>query len=128
MFMNITIVFAIVLSSCMQTLDTEKGDLYGTWHHSVEEQTDEVLVFRPEGYELPRARGRESMTFKENGDYIYRQIAPEDGYVELKGTFTLHDKENELFVTYTKDNEKYTTYYKIVELTRNFLRIKMFKP
>ena len=99
--------------------------LVGTWNHSVEEQTDALLIFRPEGYELPRARGRESMEFKKNGEYIYYQIAPADGYLELKGSFELQNEGNILVVSYTKNNKKQVSNYEIIELTRDILKIRL---
>ncbi|UGU15414.1 hypothetical protein LS482_17240 [Sinomicrobium kalidii] len=104
----------------------EKDQLLGVWYHAVEEQTDDsISIFRPEGYELPRARGREKMMFNPDNSYIYYQIAPADGYLELKGDFKLDKENNELDISYIKDQKKHKKKYKIVQLNTDILRLKL---
>ena len=38
-----------------------------SWLHAPEESSDEELVFRPEGYPLPLARGREQIELRDDG-------------------------------------------------------------
>jgi photosystem II stability/assembly factor-like uncharacterized protein len=39
----------------------DKAALFGLWLHAFEEDADGALVYRPEGYKLPLARGRGSL-------------------------------------------------------------------
>lgn len=121
------IIYLVLLSTCGEAQQTEREKLIGTWNHSVEEQTDSVLVFRPEAYKLPRVRGREKMEFKENGDYIYYQIAPSDGYLKLNGAFELHEKDNILSVTFIKQDKQYSKHYEILKLSQEILMLKLIK-
>lgn len=48
------------------------------WWHSMEEDTDEVVVYRPEGYPFPPARGRIGFEFLAGGYLVYYGIGPAD--------------------------------------------------
>lgn len=78
--------------------------LDGIWQNSVEERRGDTLVFRPQGYKLPRTRGREQMEFKNASKFIYYKIAPTDGYLKLVGWYELDKTSKELDVEY-KDRE-----------------------
>lgn len=119
------IIPVLLFARCGEAQRYESEDLIGTWYHSVEEQTDDVMVFRPEGYELPRVRGREKMIFTRDHEYIYFQIAPTDGYLELKGDYKLDEKNNELVVTYQKYDKTIKRKYRIIELGQDVLKMKM---
>ncbi|WP_448627239.1 hypothetical protein [Geodermatophilus sp. URMC 64] len=41
----------------------------GRWMHSFEEDHGDVAVYRPAGYQFPRARGRDGIEFAEDGSF-----------------------------------------------------------
>jgi hypothetical protein len=49
-----------------------------SWLHSMEEDTDEVVVYRPEDYPLPPARGRVGFQFLPGGYLVYHGFGPSD--------------------------------------------------
>jgi len=107
--------------SSSQTIRAEK--LVGAWNHSREEEKNEVRVFRPEGYELPRARGRERIEFLEEGRVEYHSIAPMDGYIKKRGRFTLHVEKRTLMLIFdSKDEEPMT--FEVLELNEFILRLR----
>ena len=61
------------------------------WVHSHEEDTDTELVFRPEGYDLPRSRGRVSFLLRDDGTFTDSGIGPTDRPEEATGTWELED-------------------------------------
>src|SRR6476659_5830028 len=56
----------------------EMPDLVGSWVHSHEEDGDGVVVFRPAGYPLPPARGRDSFTLQADGTAAVGTPGPDD--------------------------------------------------
>jgi hypothetical protein len=46
------------------------AELYQRWWHSFEEDHDDVAVYRPEGFELPRARGRRGLELGPDGTFL----------------------------------------------------------
>lgn len=117
--------FTVILSSLTNIQNINTEILYRLWIQSSEEQTDDILVYRPAGYELPKVWGREKMEFNKSGEYIYYQIAPDDGYLTLKGTFELDNENNELHITYLKDKHQIETDYKLIDITCNILKLKL---
>jgi hypothetical protein len=63
--------------------------LQGRWVHSHEEDTDEEMVFRPEGYAFPRSRGRTAFELHPDGTYVESSPGPVDVPVESTGSWTL---------------------------------------
>ncbi|MGH3916485.1 MAG: hypothetical protein ACRDTC_24205 [Pseudonocardiaceae bacterium] len=59
--------------------------LFRRWVHSFEEDTEEVSVYRPFGFEFPPARGRDGFDIKRDGEFIRYDIGPADGLVEVPG-------------------------------------------
>ena len=102
-------------------------DLLGTWHNSFEEQNGDTLVFRPDGYELPKSRGREKMEFQKNDTFVHYQIAPSDGFLKFKGTFTLKMDENELVLFYDDASDDTINHYRILLLSSKKLMLKPIK-
>jgi len=48
------------------------------WTHSFEEDTAQEMVYRPGGYVLRKARGRNQFDLKENGEVVDRRIGKDD--------------------------------------------------
>jgi hypothetical protein len=58
------------------------------WLHAPEESSADELVFRPEGYPLPLARGRLTLELGPDGSFVARAPGPVDVPVatdELRG-------------------------------------------
>jgi hypothetical protein len=76
-----------------KNLDTatlaEASPLVGTWWHVHEEDADGVQVFRRDGTPLPPARGRTGFTVRQDGTFVYLDIAPADGTLPRPGRWTL---------------------------------------
>jgi hypothetical protein len=86
--------FAIPFFSACQEKSGQKPDvspetLTGMWLHSFEEDSAGQKVYRREDYPFPPARGREGFEIRENGTFIYRVIAPADGYLTYEGQWQL---------------------------------------
>ncbi|MEJ7559820.1 MAG: hypothetical protein WKF66_16030 [Pedobacter sp.] len=63
--------------------------LPGKWVHSFEEDTDEAIVYRPENFGFPMARGRVSMELKNDGALTGFQIGINDVPAPGTGTWQL---------------------------------------
>ena len=59
--------------------------LIGSWVWSHDEEGGAVAVYRPQGYALPPARGREKLQFRPDGAVAALGIAPADGYAPAEG-------------------------------------------
>ena len=61
------------------------------WVHSHEEDTDDEMVFRPEGYDFPRSRGRTSFELLPDGTYTESSPGPVDLPEESTGSWSLDE-------------------------------------
>jgi len=59
--------------------------LFRRWAHSFEEDTEDVAVYRPFGFEFPPAFGRDGFDIMRDGGFIRYDIGPADGLVEVPG-------------------------------------------
>lgn len=59
------------------------------WTHSFEEDTENEMVYRPQGFGLGKARGRTQLELKENGEVIDTQIGKADVPDAVIGTWKL---------------------------------------
>ena len=62
--------------------------LEGTWLASREENRGDTLVYRPNTYKFPPARGRTGFALKSYGRFEQFDIAPTDGLTGRPGTWT----------------------------------------
>ena len=62
--------------------------LEGTWLASREENRGDTLVYRPNTYNFPPARGRTGFALKPYGRFEQFDIAPTDGLAGRPGTWT----------------------------------------
>ena len=63
--------------------------LHGLWVHSHEEDTAQEMIFRPESYPLPLARGRTTLELSADGTYTEGAPGPVDLPEETKGSWSL---------------------------------------
>src|SRR5436190_10495182 len=69
--------------------DIERQALAKKWLHSHEEDTDDLMVFRPEGYRFPPSRGRRSFELRPDGSLVGQAIGPDDRPVPSTGSWQL---------------------------------------
>lgn len=81
------------------------------WVHSFEEDTANDLVYRPDEYELPKARGRDGISLMQNGVLERTHIGSNDVPDNTPGTWWFED--NYLVLKY--DGQRNTFFVK--ELT-----------
>jgi hypothetical protein len=62
--------------------------LFQVWVHSREEDTDDIEVYRPQGFDFPPAFGRDGFEIRPDGSFVRRDIGPADGTVEVPGRWT----------------------------------------
>lgn len=63
--------------------------LHGRWVRSQEDDTEDELVFRPESYEFPPARGRTAIDLRPDGTYVESSPGPVDVPEEHTGRWSL---------------------------------------
>lgn len=63
--------------------------IFRRWTHSREEDRGDILVYRPNDYSFPPARGREGLEFCENGDFLYYSIGPTDRSLAVPGRWII---------------------------------------
>ncbi len=66
-------------------MSQEPNELYQKWHHSFEEDKNDIMVFRPETFNFPPARGRSGMEFKDDGTFIQIKVGSTDVNQSIKG-------------------------------------------
>jgi hypothetical protein len=70
----------------MATLPPE---IFGRWIHSREEDTSDVMVFRPPSFAFPPSRGREGIELRENGEFLDYRIGATDRSEAVTGQWHL---------------------------------------
>jgi hypothetical protein len=75
------------------------ADPIGRWGHSFEEDHDGVRVYRPAGYDFPRARGRDGIEFREDGSFVDWAVGPGDAAQPREGTWAPGAETESLDVT-----------------------------
>jgi hypothetical protein len=73
------------------------------WAQSHEEDTQDVSVYRPVGYDFPPSRGRMGFEFREGGELTYYGIARADGSKQSSGRWTIEGSNQ---VRIDVDNER----------------------
>jgi hypothetical protein len=63
--------------------------IFRRWTHSREEDRGDILVYRPNDYSFPPARGREGLEFCENGEFLYYSIGPTDRSQAVPGRWSI---------------------------------------
>ena len=80
-------------SPTMQRRETQMEDLQtcilGHWLHSHEEDTQDVMIYRPANYNFPPSRGRIGFEFREGGELVYYGIGRADGSEQFSGSWVI---------------------------------------
>jgi hypothetical protein len=63
----------------------------GRWVHAHEEDTEDEMVFRPAGTDLPPARGRVAFELRADGTFAESGLGASDVPEEATGTWTVDD-------------------------------------
>lgn len=101
---------------------TLPSQIFRRWTHSREEDQADTLVYRPNDYPFPRARGREGLEFHENGELIFYQIGPTDRSLEVSGQWSVQ-KTN--FVEIQFPNQPALSYtLRIIECDEQILKVR----
>ncbi len=81
-------------SSAQSDITQEQMELFcKKWNFQATEENGTVRVYRPEGYELPPSRGRNSYEFKEDGTAYFYTFGPTDRPVTKEGTWKKGEEE-----------------------------------
>jgi hypothetical protein len=67
----------------------ERGRVSGRWVHAREEDTEDEMVFRPAGTDLPPARGRMSFELRADGTFAEAGLGAADVPEEATGSWSL---------------------------------------
>jgi hypothetical protein len=68
---------------------TLPSPIFRRWTHSHEEDRGDILVYRPNDYSFPPARGRKGLEFCENGEFLYYPIGPADRSLAVPGRWII---------------------------------------
>ena len=101
---------------------SEDQNLFQTWRHSHEEDTETYKVYRNQDFSFPPSRGRDAFTIKENGEFIHYEIGPVDLPVETQKVWEWQGK-NTLFVVREVAGEE-GMLLEILELGPDILKVK----
>lgn len=61
--------------------------IFKKWGHSFEEDSDDIMVYRPAEYAFPRARGRAGVEFISDGTFINWSIGATDAQQKTIGSW-----------------------------------------
>lgn len=94
-------------------------ELYQKWRHSFEEDKNDIMVFRPEIFNFPLARGRSGMEFKDDGTFIQTNIGSTDVNQSFKGQWEMENSHNlNVYVAGNKQN------FEIIQCENNMLKVR----
>ena len=96
--------------------------LEGTWLASHEETRGDTLVYRPNTYAFPPARGRTGFALKPYGRFEQFDIAPTDGLAGRTGTWTANGSSR-LRIHLTEGTEPDYT-LEIISLEKQVLKLR----
>ena len=115
---------ALLAGTCKPDLHTtpELQHLQRTWLHAHEEDSSDVLVYRPNTYSFKPSRGRTGFAFEHNGLFTQYDIAPTDGLEGRKGRW---EALNDHTLRITLDDKKDPDYrLEILSITPERLRVR----
>jgi predicted membrane protein len=101
---------------------TLPSQIFRRWTHSREEDRADILVYRPQDYPFPPARGREGLEFRENGEFIRYQIGPTDRSLAVPGRWSI---QNTNVVEVQFPNQSVSSYIlTILECDEQILKVR----
>ena len=103
---------------------TSMKQLEGTWLMSPEETRGDTLVYRPNTYKFPPARGRTGFQIGPYGRFEQYDIAPTDGLAGREGTWTADRKNRLLIHLNDEQNPDYTL--EIISLENKALKLRRY--
>jgi hypothetical protein len=103
--------------------DHSVNHLIGSWLHAREEDQADVTVYRPEGYPLPPARGRESITFEADGTVTLGRPGPDDRTVRSPGRWQLDGDRLNMYFAAGDDLS-----FDVVSMGADLLRVRPVPP
>jgi hypothetical protein len=101
---------------------TAMKEIEGTWLASHEETSGDTLVYRPNTYAFPPARGRTGFAIKSFGRFEQFDIAPTDGLAGRPGTWASAG-DNRLRIHITDGQEPDYT-LEIISLENKVLKLR----
>ncbi|WP_236049979.1 lipocalin family protein [Hymenobacter negativus] len=97
--------------------------LEGTWLSSREEDHGDTLVYRPNTYKFPPARGRTGFAIKPFGRFEQFDIAPTDGLTGREGTWTADGNSSRLLI-HLADGQMPNYTLEIISLKKKVLQLR----
>ncbi|MEH1848868.1 MAG: hypothetical protein V7L25_28855 [Nostoc sp.] len=98
--------------------------IFKTWINSQEEDEQDLIVYRPEGFSFPPARFREKLNFKENGEFILTVPGADDVPREIQGTWESSVKDKILVQFPNSEIEGFIL--QIVLIEEEILKVRRF--
>lgn len=95
-FILLSVLFFVSCQGPKKWASRLDSSIYKSWVHAFEEDSGKEKVYRPDGYQLPPARGREGIEIKQGGQVMYRAIGPVDVPVRYEGTWKMENKNTML--------------------------------
>jgi hypothetical protein len=96
--------------------------IFKHWIHSYEEDSDQVMVFRPVGHEFPLSRGRDGFEIRRGGRFILHSFGPTDQSISIVGTWRVTG-HLQIGVTFPKEKPS-SRVLTILSVTEEILRVK----
>ncbi len=109
-------------SAVLTSSPSAMKQLEGTWLNSHEETSGDTLVYRPNTYKFPPARGRTGFAIKSAGRFEQFDIAPTDGLAGRPGTWTANG-DTRLRIHLTDGQEPDYT-LEILSLDKQVLKVR----
>ena len=98
----------------------------GTWLNSHEENHGDTLVYRPNTYKFPPARGRTGFAIEPYGRFTQFDIAPTDGLAGREGTWTATGPHS--LRIHLEDGQTPDYTLEIISLQGKVLRLRQQRP
>ena len=120
-----------VLGACQAAPDSRSAAsalkaLEGTWLNAHEENRGDTLVYRPNTYKFPPARGRTGFALEPYGRFTQFDIAPTDGLEGRDGTWTATGPHSLRIHLEDGNTPDYTL--EVISLKNKVLKLRQQRP
>jgi len=119
-YLIVIFTLVILLHQSSQTLPDPV--IFQKWIHSYEEDTPGLKVYRPSSFDFPPGWSRKGMEFKQDGNFILYDIAPNDMRMEVLGNWEPMSNNN-LKISF-QSGKKESYILEIEKLSPNILKIR----